>query len=98
MEGQEPEPSLQPADGTSEGTEEQQRRKPKMPFKQKKPTIQRKSSLKGTHASPMTIQQKAFEIVTWIKTTDDFIHSGVSQTAICKQFQFHDTDHKRKVC
>ena len=38
---------------------------------------------------PMSIQQKAIEI-------GDFIHSGIRQTAIGKQF--HDTDHKRKVC
>ena len=96
MDVQVPGPSHQPADGTSEEPEEQQRTTPKTPRKQKKPT---KSPLKGTHASPMTLQQKTFEIVKWIKATEgDFIHSNISAAAIGKQFQFHDGDHKRKVC
>ena len=60
MDVQVPGPSHQPADGTSEEPEEQQRTTPKMPRKQTKPT---KSPQKGTHASQMTLQQKAFEIV-----------------------------------
>ena len=47
MDVQEPGPSNQPADETSEGTEEQQRRKPKTPRKQETD----EQPLKGTHAS-----------------------------------------------